>query len=95
MKRRQNLKLSLAHILLKHQYEAEDVQKKLKQGDAFNTLARKFSHCPSAPLGGDLGLIDLRRLDPTFAEAAALLTPDEISPIVRTPFGYHLIKRLS
>ena len=58
-------------------------------------MARKFSDCPSAPSGGDLGTIDLRRLDPIFAEAAQKLQPEEISPIVKTPFGYHLIKRLS
>ena len=89
------MKLALAHILVSHQYEAEDLQKKIKQGEAFDVLARRFSTCPSAAEGGSLGTIDLRRLDATFAEAAQLLKPLEISPIVRTPFGYHLIKRLS
>lgn len=78
-----------------HQYEAEDLQKKLKQGEAFEALARRFSKCSSSTEGGSLGHIDLRRLDSTFAESAQLLKPQEISPIVRTPFGYHLIKRLS
>ncbi len=62
---------------------------------AFEHLAKKFSTCPSADKGGNLGIVDLRRLDATFAEAAKLLKPQEISPIVRTTFGYHLIKRLS
>ncbi len=78
-----------------HQYEAEDLQKKLKDGVAFETLAVKFSKCPSSKQEGNLGLIDLRRLDPTFAAAAQLLKLQEISLVVRTPFGYHLIKRLS
>lgn len=89
------MKLNLSHILVRHAYEAEDVQRQLKRGVAFEELARKFSTCSSAPVGGALGLVDLRRLDPDFAEAAQKLAPDEISPIVRTKFGYHLVKRLS
>ncbi len=89
------MKLTLSHILVDHQYEAEDLLRKLKEGVAFETLAHQYSKCPSAKQEGSLGLIDLRRLDPTFAEAAQALTLQEISPIVRTPFGYHLIKRLS
>ncbi len=81
--------------MLSYQYEAEDVQKKLQEGEAFELMAKKLSTCSSASNGGNLGNIDLRRLDATFAEAAQLLKPQEISPIVRTTFGYHLIKRLS
>jgi parvulin-like peptidyl-prolyl isomerase len=89
------MKLHLAHILLKHNYEAEDVQRKLSEGEAFEAMARKFSLCPSAPNGGSLGEVALDRLVSEFAEAAQLLEPEQVSPIVRTRFGYHLIKRLA
>ena len=87
------MKLHLAHILLKQKYEAEDVEKKLKEGVAFEKLAQSYSECSSAPQGGDLGEIALSRLDSDFAEAAEVLKPGQVSPVVRTRFGYHLIKR--
>lgn len=87
------MKLHLAHILLQQKYEAEDVQRKLNAGEAFEALARKFSTCSSAAQGGDLGEIALSRLDETFAEVAESLKPGQVSQIVRTRFGYHFIKR--
>ena len=90
------LKLHLAHILVQHKYEAEDLLRKLQNSTAaFGDLAKKFSQCPSAQKCGDLGLISLDRFDSDFSEAAELLKVGEISPIVRTRFGYHLIQRLA
>jgi peptidyl-prolyl cis-trans isomerase C len=86
-------KLHLFHILVEQKFEAEDILKKLKEGIEFKTLAQKFSRCSSASQGGDLGLIDIARLDPDFAEAAELLKPSQVSGVVRTRFGYHLILR--
>jgi peptidyl-prolyl cis-trans isomerase C len=86
--------MHLAHILVEQRYEAEDVLRKLQSGSDFAEMAKKFSRCPSARQGGDLGQIELRRLDDDFAEAARLLAPGDMSPIVRTRFGHHLIKRL-
>lgn len=87
------MKLHLAHILTQHKYELEDIERKLKQGESFEALAQKFSRCPSAAQGGDLGEIELRRLDSDFAEAAQALKAGETSGVVRTSFGYHLIRR--
>lgn len=87
------MKIHVKHILVEHKYEAEDLQKKLKGGAAFEDLAEKFSTCSSARRGGDLGEVEIRRLDPEFAEAAQDLKTGETSGIVRTRFGYHLIKR--
>ncbi len=86
-------KMHLSHILCAHKFQAEDILRQWKAGKDFADLARKFSECSSRDQGGDLGLIDLRRLDPDFAEAASLLQPSEVSPIIRTRFGYHLILR--
>ncbi len=77
-----------------HEYEAQDLLRKLSAGESFSTLAQKFSSCGSARSGGDLGAIDLHRLDVDFAEAAQKLSAGEVSPVVRTRFGHHLIKRL-
>jgi parvulin-like peptidyl-prolyl isomerase len=89
------MKIHVRHILTEQRYEAEDVLKKLQQGEAFEDLARKFSKCPSAARGGDLGEVDSSRFVEPFAEAAEGLTFGEVSPVVGTRFGYHLIKRLS
>lgn len=87
------MKLHVAHILVDHRYELEDLLKRLQAGSSFEDLARKHSKCPSSARGGDLGPVDSRRLDPDFAEAAESLKAGEISKAVRTRFGYHLIQR--
>lgn len=89
------MKIHVRHILTEQKYEAEDVLKKLQQGEAFEELARKFSKCPSSARGGDLGEVDAGRFVAPFAEAAVALPVGEVSPVVGTQFGYHVIKRLS
>lgn len=85
----------LHHILTSHEYEAQDIERKLKEGADFLELAKKFSICPSALQGGDLGDLTgrLSRLDEDFLEAAKKLKPGEYSGPIRTRFGYHLIFR--
>lgn len=87
------MKIRAHHILVKHLYEAEDLVRKLQDGSDFETLARKFSNCPSAKAGGDLGEFAQGRMVPEFEEAVLALKPGETSGPVRTPFGYHLIRR--
>lgn len=86
--------MHVAHLLVRHQYEAEDLWRRCQQGEDFAELARKYSQCPSAAQGGDLGQVNPRRLDADFVEAAEELTPGQISRPVRTKFGYHLIQRV-
>lgn len=85
-----------SHILVTAKFEAEDVIRKLKEGADFSALAKKFSNCPSAPGGGDLGDIPLGKADADFEEAVLKLKPGEtgFNP-VRTKFGYHIIKRIN
>jgi parvulin-like peptidyl-prolyl isomerase len=85
--------LPIRHILVEHVYEAEDLMRLLKKGDSFESLARKYSKCSSAPLGGDLGDIPLKKLDEDFREVAMSLKAGEISKPLKTRFGVHLIKR--
>jgi peptidyl-prolyl cis-trans isomerase C len=87
------LKRNLSHILVEHKYEADDLLRHLAQGESFENLAKKYSRCASAKVQGWLGFIELKRLDQAFAEAAAELSVQEISQVIRTRFGYHLIQR--
>src|SRR5512140_423549 len=65
----------------------------LKQGIDFADLARRNSEDPgSASKGGDLGYFNRRRWVQPFDEAAFLLKPGQYSGIIRSPYGYHLIK---
>lgn len=86
--------MKVKHILVQHQYEAEDILRKLSEGKTFEDLARTYSTCSSAPQGGDLGLVKTGKFVEDFEEAACGLKPGEISKKpVRTAFGYHIIFR--
>ncbi len=87
------MKMKLSHILVEHRYEADDLVRKLAEGDVFEKLAQKFSKCPSSQRGGSLGEIELKRLDPDFAAVAEKLQVGETSGVVKTRFGHHLIRR--
>ncbi len=70
----------------------EDIQKKLEAGGDFADLARQYSEGPSKVSGGDLGYFDRKKMVKPFADAAFALKPGEVSDIVETRFGFHLIK---
>jgi peptidyl-prolyl cis-trans isomerase C len=93
-----------SHILIKVESDATDLQKaqarieiakiqqKLKDGQDFATLAREHSQGPSAKNGGDLGYFGRGQMVKPFEDAAFALKPGQVSEIVETQFGYHLIK---
>ncbi|OQX71959.1 MAG: hypothetical protein B6D62_00725 [Candidatus Cloacimonas sp. 4484_275] len=64
----------------------------LNEGEDFSELAEKYSDCPSAKNGGDLGFVEKGTLVKPFEEAAFSLIPGEVSEVVETKFGFHLIK---
>lgn len=86
--------LQAKHILVSHEYEAKDILRKLSQGESFEKLASDFSICSSAKNGGDLGRFKKGQMVPAFEKALLSIKPGETSGIVRTQFGYHIIKRL-
>ena len=71
----------------------KEIQKKLSKGAEFSVLAEKFSDCPSCAKGGDLGSFGRGVMVDEFEDAVFALEKDEISKIVETEFGYHLIYR--
>lgn len=68
------------------------IRKEILEGLDFAEAAKKYSEGPSAPDGGDLGEVMPGSMVKSFEEAAFALKPGEISNIVRTKFGFHLIK---
>lgn len=70
----------------------EDIQDELNKGADFEELARKYSDCPSAAQGGDLGYFSRGQMVPEFEKAVFALEIGEVSEPVLTEFGYHLIR---
>lgn len=72
--------------------KAESVLQQLRNGGQFTALARQYSDGPSAETGGLLGTFKPGELLPGFEEAAAQLQPGQISDVVRTRIGFHIIR---
>ena len=73
---------------------AEEARAKALAGGDFAALAQEYSEDPSKDKsGGDLGFFGRKQMVPPFEEAAFALTkPGQISPVVKTQFGYHVIR---
>ena len=83
-----------SHILVKTEQEAKAVLERLNKGEKFANIAREVSCCPSAKRGGDLGTFTRGKMVKEFETAAFTLEKGQISPVVKTKFGCHIIKRL-
>lgn len=82
-----------SHILVKTEPEAKEILKQLKGGANFEELAKKSSIDASAGAkGGDLGWFGKGSMIPEFEKAAFAMKEGELSGIVKTQFGYHIIK---
>ena len=93
-----------SHILIKVKPDAteaekaeamkkiENAQEKLKKGDDFAEVAKASSEGPSASKGGDLGYFGRGQMVKPFEDVAFSLEPGKVSDVVKTQFGYHLIK---
>ena len=97
-------KIQASHILIKAdplwdaakkaeaRKKIESVQKQAQDGQDFASLAKTHSEDPSAAKGGDLGYVRPGQVVKPFEEALFSLKPGELSDIVETRLGYHLIK---
>jgi len=101
-KRPENVRAS--HILIKVDPQADEsqraealkeiemIKKKLAKGEKFAALAKVYSQGPSSVKGGDLGYFGRGQMVESFETAAFALKPGEVSDVVKTNFGYHIIK---
>ncbi len=89
----QAAQIKASHILLNDQKTAKTVLGKLNNGGDWDTLAKKYSQDSSnASDGGNLGYFSKSDMDEDFADAAFSLKVGETSGVVKTSYGYHIIK---
>jgi peptidyl-prolyl cis-trans isomerase C len=83
-----------SHILVKDEAEAKDILAQLKGGASFEELAKKKSvDAAAGAKGGDLGWFGKGTMLPEFEKAAFGLKEGELSGVIKTQFGYHVIKQ--
>ncbi|HKZ94807.1 MAG TPA: peptidylprolyl isomerase [Candidatus Bathyarchaeia archaeon] len=87
-------KVHCSHILVKTETEARKILERLGKGEKFANIAREVSLCPSGKRGGDLSTFGRGQMVKEFETVAFALQKGQLSSIVKTKFGYHVIKRL-
>lgn len=87
-------KIRCAHILVEKMSTAQEVLDRINKGESFAKLAEEYSMDGTRKRGGDLGYFGRGVMVKEFEEAAFKLEKGQVSGLVRTQFGYHIIKRL-
>lgn len=102
-----NPNIELAHILIatperasfsdlsQLQARAQGVLQRLQSGESFASLAKEFSNSAEREQGGLMGLRPMDRYPTLFAEAAEKLSVGELSPVLRSGAGFHILKLVS
>jgi peptidyl-prolyl cis-trans isomerase C len=86
-------RVRVRHIMVKTRSEAQEIKDRLNRGEDFIALAKQYSIWPTKQQGGDLGYITRGMVDKSFEDAAfALKRRGEISGIVKTKLGFHIIR---
>ena len=84
--------IKVSHILVGSEEKATELLNKVKAGYSFEKIAEEESKCPSRKKGGDLGWFGRGRMVREFENAAFSLKKGELG-IVKTQFGWHVIKK--
>ncbi len=81
-----------AHILVKTEEEGNTVVERLKGDESFEDVAKDVSTCPSKERGGDLGFFGKGQMVPEFENVAFEMNTGDVSGLIQTQFGFHVIK---
>lgn len=84
--------VTASHILVKEEALAKEILQKLKGGADFAALAKEYGTDGTKDAGGSLGTFGRGAMVAEFEEVAFALQPGELSDVVKTEFGYHIIK---
>ena len=82
------------HILLPSNDEAKNILKRLQKGEDFANLARHHSAAPEAQNGGDMGYVVRGQLPECLEKPLFALELGDVSPVVKTPYGFHILQAL-
>ncbi len=80
------------HILVNSEEDAKNAMARLEKGERFEEVAKQVSLDGSRDYGGDLGFFTAAEMVPAFSKAVFALKKGEVSPPVKTDFGWHIIK---
>jgi len=99
-----NTEVELAQIVAYPKYSDEavfelkerllELRKRVQEGEDFGTLAILYSEAPEAARRGEIGFMVRSQLDKAYADAAWSLKPGQVSKIVESSFGYHIIQMI-
>ena len=86
-------KVRIYEIVVPSTQQAEQIQKRLAGGEAFQEIASNYSISPSSSRGGDLGWMETEKLEPEIADLVTRIDAGEIlADIIKTEMGYHILK---
>ncbi len=87
-------RVKFRQVVSRSRKEAEQVLKRIRQGEEMGQIARSESIAPEADAEGLVGWVARGQLDPVLEEALFGLSPGQTSPVIETPYGYHVLEVL-
>jgi len=91
---RHEARVRVLQIVIREPRKIQAVRNRLKKGEDFGKVAREESVGPEATRGGDLGFLSRGTLPDAIDRVVFTIPVGEISPPIRTPYGYHIVKVL-
>jgi len=84
--------IKFRQIVTRDKHEAEIALKRIRKGSDFGNLAREISIAPEASRGGMVGWVTQGQLEKSMDKALSSLKPGQLSPVVHSPYGYHIFE---